>query len=112
MTLVLSVMWNALFFWLDATYCAVCSNFAGSKRTGDLAGTYLFSALLGLVLNWGVIGVTIGRSIDLVFRGAIFVWRLRSQKRINFRLILRKRQYGNERMWVVIVCLKRKCAIN
>ena len=28
------------FFWLDATYCAVCSNFAGSKRTGDLAGTY------------------------------------------------------------------------
>lgn len=44
-------------------------------------------ALLGLWLGWGVIGVAIGMSIDLVFRGAIFLWRLKSRKRTQFRLI-------------------------
>ena len=128
MTLVLSVMRNALFFGLTpliVQYAAISPEakglviwlvlinnifnglacpYAGSlgnglRAAGDVKFTMitsiiltivvrlLFSALLGLVLNWGVIGVTIGRSIDLVFRGAIFVWRLRSQKRINFRLI-------------------------
>lgn len=47
----------------------------------------LFSALFGLWLGWGVIGVAIGMSIDLVFRGAIFLWRLRSQKWTRFQVI-------------------------
>lgn len=47
----------------------------------------LFSALFGLWLGWGVIGVAFGMSIDLVLRGAIFVKRLRSQKWTQFRLI-------------------------
>lgn len=34
-----------------------------------------------------MIGVAIGMSIDLVFRGAIFLWRLKSQKWTRFRLI-------------------------
>ena len=41
--------------------------------TLTIAARLLFSALFGLWLNWGVIGVAIGMSIDLVFRGAIFV---------------------------------------
>lgn len=47
----------------------------------------LFSALFGLWLGWGIIGVAIGMSIDLVFRGAIFLWRLRSQKWTQFQVI-------------------------
>ena len=42
----------------------------------------LFSALFGLWL-----GVTVGMSIDLVFRGTIFLWRLRSQKWTQFQVI-------------------------
>ena len=33
----------------------------------------LFSALFGLWMGWGVIGVAVGMSIDLVFRGMIFL---------------------------------------
>ena len=128
MTLVLSVMRNALFFGLTpliVQYAAISPEakglviwlvlinnifnglaclYVGSlgnglRAAGDVKFTritsiiltivvrLLFSALFGLVLNWEIIGVTIGMSIDLVFCGAIFAWRLRSQKRINFRLI-------------------------
>ena len=52
-----------------------------------IAARLLFSALFGLWLGWGVIGVAIGMSIDLVFRGAIFIRRLHSQKWTQFRLI-------------------------
>lgn len=45
------------------------------------------SALLGLWLGRGVIGIAVGMSIDLVFRGAIFILRQRSQRRTRFRLI-------------------------
>lgn len=55
--------------------------------TLTIAARLLFSALFGLWLGWGVIGVAIGMSIDLVFRGAIFVHRLHSQKWTQFRLI-------------------------
>ena len=55
--------------------------------TLTIAARLLFSALFGLWLGWGVIGVAIGMSIDLVFRGAIFIWRLKSQKWTQFRLI-------------------------
>lgn len=55
--------------------------------TLTMAARLFFSALFGLWLGFGVIGVAIGMSIDLVFRGAIFVWRLKSQKWTRFRLI-------------------------
>ncbi len=55
--------------------------------TLTIAARLLFSVLFGLRLNWGVIGVAIGMSIDLVFRGAIFIWRLKSQKWTQFHLI-------------------------
>lgn len=55
--------------------------------TLTIAARLLFSALFGLWLNWGVIGVAIGMSIDLVFRGAIFVWRYKSQKWKKFQIV-------------------------
>ena len=55
--------------------------------TLTIAARLLFSALFGLWLGWGVIGVAVGMSIDLVFRGAVFLWRLRSQQWSRFRLI-------------------------
>lgn len=45
------------------------------------------SALFGLWLGRGVIGIAVGMSIDLVFRGAIFILRQRSQRWTRFRLI-------------------------
>lgn len=44
-------------------------------------------ALFGLWLGWGVIGVAVGMSIDLVFRGAIFIWRYKSQRWTQLQLI-------------------------
>lgn len=55
--------------------------------TLTIAARLFFSALFGLWLDWGVIGMAIGMSIDLVFRGAIFIWRLKSQKWAQFQLI-------------------------
>ncbi len=55
--------------------------------TLTIAARLAFSALFGLWLGWGVIGVAIGMSMDLVFRGAIFLWRLQSQKWTKFQLI-------------------------
>lgn len=52
-----------------------------------VAARLFFSALFGMWLGWGVIGVAIGMSIDLVFRGAIFLWRQKSQKWTRFRVI-------------------------
>ena len=72
---------------------------AGLRTAGDVRFTtvvsisltivarLLFSALFGLRLGWGVIGVAVGMSIDLVFRGAIFLWRLKSQKWTQFQVI-------------------------
>lgn len=127
-TLVLSILWNALIFaitplivrysaispeakelviWLvliNNIFNGLAYPFAGSlgnglRAAGDvkftmivsitltIAARLFFSALLGLWLGWGVIGVAIGMSIDLVFRGAIFLWRLKSQKWTQFQLI-------------------------
>lgn len=47
----------------------------------------LSSALLGLWLGWGVIGVAIGMSLNLVFRGIIFLRRYKSQKWTRFQLV-------------------------
>ena len=127
-TLVLSVLWNALIFaitplivrysaispeakelviWLvliNNIFNGLAYPFAGSlgnglRAAGDVRFTMvvsisltigarlLFSALFGLWLGWGVIGVAIGMSMDLVFRGAIFLWRLKSQKWTQFQVI-------------------------
>ena len=127
-TLLLSILWNALIFALTpliVRYSAISPEakelvlwlvlinnifnglaypFAGSlgsglRAAGDvkftmivsivltIAARLLFSALFGLWLNWGVIGVAIGMSMDLVFRGGIFLWRYRSQKWTKFQLI-------------------------
>lgn len=42
--------------------------------TLTIAARLFFSALFGMWNGWGVIGVALGMSIDLVFRGAIFIW--------------------------------------
>lgn len=127
-TLVLSVLWNALVFaitplivrhsaispeakelvvWLvliNNIFSGLAYPFAGSlgnglRAAGDVKFTMIvsivltvaarlfFSALFGMWLGWGVIGVAIGMSIDLVFRGAIFIWRQKSQKWTQFRVI-------------------------
>lgn len=127
-TLVLSILWNALIFaitplivrysaispeakelviWLvliNNIFNGLAYPFAGSlgnglRAAGDvkftmivsitltIAARLFFSALFGLWLGWGVIGVAIGMSIDLVFRGAILIRRLKSQKWTQFRLI-------------------------
>lgn len=127
-TLILSVLWNALIFAITPVivrYCAISPEakalviwlvlinnifnglaypFAGSlgnglRAAGDvkftmvvsitltIAARLFFSALFGIWMGWGVIGVAIGMSIDLVFRGGIFIWRLKSQKWTQFQLI-------------------------
>ena len=55
--------------------------------TLTIAAKLAFSALFGLVLGWGVIGIAIGMSMDLVFRGIIFIRRYHSQKWTKFHLI-------------------------
>jgi putative MATE family efflux protein len=52
-----------------------------------IAARLFFSSLFGLWLGWGVIGIAIGMSIDLVIRGIIFVRRLNSQKWAKFQLV-------------------------
>lgn len=127
-TLVLSVLWNALVFavtpllvnrsavseeakalviqlvLINNIFNGLAYPFAGPlgnglRAAGDVKFTMIvsitltivvrlfFSALFGLWLNWGVIGIAVGMSIDLVFRGIIFVWRERSQKWTSFQLI-------------------------
>lgn len=127
-TLVLSVLWNALIFaitplivrysaispeakqlviWLvliNNVFNALAYPFAGPlgnglRAAGDVKFTMivsvtltigarlLFSALFGLWLGWGVIGVALGMSIDLVIRGAIFLRRRKSQKWTQFQVI-------------------------
>lgn len=52
-----------------------------------IAARLLFSALFGLAFGWGVIGIAIGMSMDLVFRAILFIRRLHSQKWTKFHLI-------------------------
>lgn len=91
------VLINNIFNGLAYPYAGSLSN--GLRAAGDIkftmivsvtltiAARLLFSALFGLWLGWGVIGIVIGMSIDLVFRGAIFLWRYKSQKWTQFEVI-------------------------
>ena len=91
------VLINNIFNGLAYPYAGPLGN--GLRATGDvkftmyvsvfltIAARLAFSALFGLVFGWGVIGVAIGMSIDLVLRGAIFIARLRSQKWTHFQVV-------------------------
>lgn len=91
------VLINNVFNALAYPYAGSLGN--GLRAAGDVKFTMivsifltvvarlLFSALFGLWLGWGVIGVAVGMSIDLVFRGVIFIWRVKSQKWTRFQLI-------------------------
>ena len=95
------VVWLVL---IHNTFNGLAYPFAGSlgsglRTAGDvrftmvvsvtltIAARLFFSVLFGLWLDWGVIGVAVGMSIDLVLRGAVFLWRLRSRAWTKFRLI-------------------------
>ena len=52
-----------------------------------IGARFFFAMLFGLWLHMGVIGVAIGMSMDLVFKGAIFLWRYHSQKWTKFQVI-------------------------
>ncbi len=91
------VLINNIFNGLAYPFAGSLGN--GLRAAGDVTFTMvvsisltigarlLFSALFGLYFGWGVIGVAIGMSMDLVFRGAIFIWRYKSQKWTQFRVI-------------------------
>jgi putative MATE family efflux protein len=127
-TLMLSVIWNALIFaitplllyffklspeakelviWLvliNNVFNAFAFPFAGPlgsglRACGDVKYTMVvsvtltvvvrlaLSALFGICLDMGVIGVAFGMSIDLVIRGVLFIHRYKSQKWTQFSLI-------------------------
>jgi len=91
------VLINNIFNGLAYPFAGSLGN--GLRAAGDVKFTMLvsvsltiaarlfFSALFGLWLGWGVIGIAIGMSIDLVFRGIIFLWRYKSQRWTKFQLI-------------------------
>ena len=98
---------KSLVIWLvliNNIFNAIAYPYAGSlgnglRAAGDVKFTMitsisltigvrlLFSALFGIVFGWGVIGIAIGMSMDLVFRGIIFIYRYHSQKWTQFELI-------------------------
>ena len=95
------VVWLVL---INNIFNALAYPFAGSlgnglRAAGDvrftmivsvtltIAARLLFSALFGLWFGWGVIGVAVGMSMEMVFRGIIFIWRYRSQKWTQFQLV-------------------------
>ena len=94
---ILLVLINNIFNGLAYPFAGSLGN--GLRAAGDvkftmpvsiiltIAARLFFSILFGLWLGWGVIGAAIGMSIDLVLRGAIFLWRLKSQKWTKFELI-------------------------
>lgn len=91
------VLINNIFNGLAYPFAGSLGN--GLRAAGDVKFTMLvsifltiaarlfFSALFGLWLDWGVIGIAIGMSMDLVLRGGIFIWRYKSQKWTKFQII-------------------------
>lgn len=98
---------KSLVIWLvliNNIFNGVAYPFAGSlgnglRAAGDIRFTMVvsvtltivarlfFSALFGLWMGLGVIGIAFGMSIDLVIRGLIFIRRQKSQKWTQYRLI-------------------------
>lgn len=91
------VLINNIFNGLAYPFAGSLSN--GLRAAGDIKFTMIvsvtltvaarlfFSALFGLWLGWGVMGIAVGMSLDLVFRGAIFFWRYKSQIWTKFKVI-------------------------
>lgn len=91
------VLINNIFNGLAYPFAGSLGN--GLRAAGDVTFTMavsisltigarlFFSALFGLYFGWGVIGVAIGMSMDLVFRGLIFIHRYKSQQWTRFQLI-------------------------
>ncbi|MBD5445071.1 MAG: MATE family efflux transporter [Lachnospiraceae bacterium] len=52
-----------------------------------IAGRLFLSYLLGIVFNMGVIGIAIAMVIDWVIRAGIFIWRQKSGKWKEFRVV-------------------------
>lgn len=94
---IILVLINNIFNALAYPFAGALGN--GLRAAGDvkftmivsitltIAARLFFSAVFGLWLGWGVIGVAFGMSIDLVFRGAIFIWRYQSQAWTKFQVI-------------------------
>lgn len=94
---VVLVLINNIFNGLAYPFAGPLGN--GLRAAGDIRYTMIvsvtltvaarlfFSALFGIWLHMGVIGVAWGMSIDLVIRGSLFVARYKSQKWTHFQLI-------------------------
>lgn len=91
------VLTNNIFNGLFFTYAGPLGS--GLRAAGDVRYTMVtsvtltivirlfFSALFGIWLHMGVIGVALGMSMDLGIRGFLFWRRLRSQKWTKFKVI-------------------------
>lgn len=91
------VLINNIFNGLAYPFAGSLSN--GLRAAGDIKFTMIvsitltifarlfFSALFGMWLKMGVIGVAIGMSMDLVFKAVIFIYRYKSQKWTKFQII-------------------------
>lgn len=91
------VIINNIFNGLAYPFAGSLSN--GLRAAGDIKFTMIvsitltifarlfFSALFGMWLKMGVIGVAIGMSMDLVFKAVIFIYRYKSQKWTKFQII-------------------------
>lgn len=94
---VVLVLINNIFTGLAYPFAGPLGN--GLRAAGDIkftmvvsivltvAARLFFSALFGIWLNMGVIGIAWGMSIDIVIRGVIFIARFKSQKWTRFSLI-------------------------
>lgn len=91
------VLINNIFNGLAYPFAGSLSN--GLRAAGDIKFTMIvsitltifarlfFSALFGMWLKMGVIGVAIGMSMDLLFKAIIFIYRYKSQKWTKFQII-------------------------
>jgi Na+-driven multidrug efflux pump len=94
---IILVLINNLFNGIAYPFAGPLGN--GLRAAGDIrftmtvsvtltvAARLFFSALFGIGLRMGVIGIALGMSIDIVIRGIIFIARYRSRKWAGFRLI-------------------------
>ena len=91
------VLINNIFNGLAYPFAGPLGN--GLRAAGDIRFTMIvsvsltvavrlfFSALFGIWMKQGVVGVAWGMSIDIVIRGVLFIARFRSQKWTRFKLI-------------------------
>jgi putative MATE family efflux protein len=94
---IILVLINNIFNGIAYPFAGPLGN--GLRAAGDIKFTMIisvtltvvarlfFSALFGIWLNMGVVGIAWGMSIDIVIRGVIFVIRFKSQKWTKYTLI-------------------------